>query len=84
MADQEIRKHFQELQNRVLFSLLPFSLLKIVSWGQTSGAAVKFTRSASAAWSLPVRIPGVDMAPLVKPCCGGHPTYKVEEDGHRC
>ena len=21
------------------------------------------------------------MAPLGKPCCGGHPTYKVEEDG---
>ena len=18
------------------------------------------------------------------PCCGGRPTYKVEEDGHRC
>ena len=23
-------------------------------------------------------------APLVKPCCGRHPTYKAEEDGHRC
>ena len=22
--------------------------------------------------------------PLVKPCCGRRPTYKVEEDGHRC
>ena len=21
---------------------------------------------------------------LAKPCCGRHPTYKVEEDGHRC
>ena len=21
---------------------------------------------------------------LVKPCCGRHPTHKVEEDGHRC
>ena len=28
--------------------------------------------------------PGADMAPLVKPCYGRHPTYKVEEDGHRC
>ena len=27
----------------------------------------------------------VDMAPLgKKPCCGRHPTYKVEEDGHGC
>ena len=22
--------------------------------------------------------------PLVKPCCGRRPTYKIEEDGHRC
>ena len=22
--------------------------------------------------------------PLIKPCCGRHPTYKLEEDGHRC
>ena len=21
---------------------------------------------------------------LLKPCCGRHPTYKVEEDGHKC
>ena len=28
-----------------------------------------------------LRIPGVDMAPLGKPRCGRHPTYKVEEDG---
>ena len=37
-----------------------------------------------AAWGSLVRIPSVDMAPLGKPCCGRHPTYKVEEDGHDC
>ena len=52
--------------------------------GRPSGSAVKFTRSASAARGLPVRIPGADMAPLGKPCCGRHPTYKVEEEGHGC
>ena len=33
---------------------------------------------------LPVRIPGADMAPLVKPCCDRRPTYKVEDDRHGC
>ena len=28
--------------------------------------------------------PGVDTAPLGKPCCGRRPTYKVEEDEHDC
>ena len=49
-----------------------------------SGTMVKFTRSASAAWGSPARIPGADMAPLGKPRCGRHPIYKVEEDGHGC
>ena len=52
--------------------------------GPAGGTAVKFAHSASVARGSPVRIPGVDMAPLVKPCCGRRPTYKVEEDGHGC
>ena len=52
--------------------------------GWPGGAAVKFARSASAAQDSPVRIPGADMAPLGKPCCGRRPTYKVEKDGHGC
>ena len=45
---------------------------------------VKFTHSALATQGLLVRIPGADMALLVKSHCGRRPTYKVEEDGHRC
>ena len=52
--------------------------------GQPGGAALKCAGSTLAAWGSPVRMLGVDMALLGRPCCGRHPTYKVEEDGHRC
>ena len=52
--------------------------------GPARGTVVRFACSASAAWSSLVRILGVDMAPLGKPCCGRRLTYKVEGDGHRC
>ena len=45
---------------------------------------VKCTCSALAGRGSPVRIPGADMAPHGKPCCGRRPPYKVKEDGHGC
>ena len=47
-----------------------------------SGIVVKFMCSASVAWGSLVWTLGVDLALLIKPCCGGRPTYKIEEDGH--
>ena len=52
--------------------------------GRPGGAAVKCARSALAVRGLPVWIPGLDVTPFGKPCCGRCPTYKVEEDGHGC
>ena len=50
--------------------------------GWPCGRVVKFACSASAAWGSLVQILGTDLAPLIKPCCGGIPhrrarmTYK--------
>ena len=52
------------------------------SW--PGGIAVGFAHSASVAQGLLLWILGTDLAPLIKPCCGSRPTYKVEEDGQRC
>ena len=59
-------------------------MLKEALGGGPGGAAVKCAVLLLAARGSPARIPGVDMAQLGTPCCGRHPTYKVEEDGHRC
>ena len=61
-----------------------FLIKNIKYWGRPSGAVVKCTYSTLAAWGSPVRIPGADTAPFGMPCCGRHPTYRVEENGHGC
>ena len=69
--------------SHISFSVSPVKEGK--GWGRPSGAAGKFAPSASREPGVrPVRIPGVDMALHGTPCCGRHPTYKVEEDGHGC
>ena len=48
-----------------------------------SGTAVKFTHSALVARGSLVRIWVQTYALLIKPRCGRHPIYKIEEEGHR-
>ena len=74
---QDLFGYYGSLHFQIIFKIK-------MSRGQPSGAAVKCAHSALAARGLPVWILGADMAPLVKPCCGRHPTYQVEEDGHGC
>ena len=59
-------------------------LMKKRLGGGPRSRMVKFKHSAAAAQGFAGWIPGADMAPLGKPCCSRHPTYKVEEDGHGC
>ena len=66
-------------------SLCSFTFLrkKCISWGWPSGVMVNVTHSALVAWGSQVRIPGTDLAQLVKTHCGSLP-HKTEEDSHRC
>ena len=44
--------------------------------GWPRGVVVKFVHSALVAQGLQVQIPGVDLAPLIRPHCGGIPHTK--------
>ena len=75
----------QEIVFFKIFWRLSSAFKRFSAGGWPSGTAVKFAHSASAAQGLLVQIPGADMALIgKKPCCGGWPMYKVEEDGHGC
>ena len=69
-------------QKNLLSQRMKSSIKKIR--GQPGGTVLEFAHSALAAQGLAVWILSADMAVLGKPCCGRHPTYKIEEDGHGC
>ena len=48
------------------------------------GTAVKLTHSTSAAWGSSVQILGTDLCATCQAMLCRHPTYKGEQDGHRC
>ena len=45
-------------------------------WGPPGGGAVKSSCSSWAAWASQAWIPGMHLAFLIKPCCGGIPHKK--------
>ena len=57
-----------------VFTEVTFVRRNTHSWGWLGGTVVKCARSASAGWGSQLRIPGADMAPLGKSCCGRRPT----------
>ena len=58
--------------------------IKRTTRGQPGGAVVKFVHSASVAQGLWVQITGADLHTTCQAMLWWHPTYKIEEDWHRC
>ena len=54
------------------------------NWAWLGSVVVKFVGSASAAQSLWVWIPSTDLHTTHQAVLWQHPTYKMEEDWHRC
>ena len=63
---------------------VPDPILSNHNSGLPKGAVVKFTCSTSAAQGLHVQIPGANPHTVHQAMQWQHPTYKVEEDWHRC
>ena len=64
--------------------IISILLKKKKSRGWPSGVVVKFVHSASVARGLWVQILGVDINTSHQVMLWQHPTYKIEEDQHRC
>ena len=55
-----------------------------VSWDWPGGIVVKFSSSTLAAWGSQFPIPGTDLHNAHQAVLWQCPTYKLEEDWHRC
>ena len=65
-----------------LITLFMYVFKDFCFWGWPGGVVVKFPHSASVARGSQVQIPGVDLAPLIKPHCGDI-SNKIEEGRQR-
>ena len=57
---------------------------KVIFRGWPRGVVVKFTCSALVAQGLSVQIPSLDLHTVHRAVLWWRPTYRVEEDWHRC
>ena len=64
-------------ENKFLFD-------KMQDRGWPGGIVVKLVCSTSVAQGLQVQILGMDLCTTHQAMLWWHPTYKAEEDGHRC
>ena len=71
-------KHQLSSQDHVRFCVRTL-LKRQMIWGRPVGVVVKFACSASAAQGL-----GLDLHIAHQAMLQWHPTYKIEEDWHRC
>ena len=60
------------------------SIEKQISWDWPGGIVVKLVCSTLVAWGSWVQIPGVDLHAAHQAMLWWRPTYKIEEDWHRC
>ena len=58
--------------------------LKTMPWGQPGGIVFKFLHFALDAQGLRAQMPGVDLHTTHQAMLCQCPTYKLEEDWHRC
>ena len=57
---------------------------KNYDWGRPGRVGLRFTCSASAAWGSLVEIPSVNIHTTYQAMLQWCPTYKIEDDWHRC
>ena len=72
-AGYNLPENVYTLTENILFTKNNYLKNALGGWQFVCSASVRWFRSQAQIY-----------APLTKPCCGRHPTYKAEEEGHEC
>ena len=84
MGRKLTRKGHEEILGGNILSNINNTVIKMGNWGWPSGVVVKFMHFASVAQGSQVQILGTDLHTTHQAMMRWHPTYKTEEDWHRC